>query len=96
MQVVIRKYSGNGSKELLDLLEKNRAEIEATLRKVQGFVSYTLARTESGGFSVTVCQAQAGIDESTKVAREWIAKNGRSIAVGPPEVTLGSVISHVN
>ena len=54
----------------------------------------TLARTETGGFSVTVCREPAGIDESTRVAREWIAKNAQGIAVSAPEVTAGGVLLH--
>ena len=36
MQVVIREYSGKGAKELFDVLEKNKAEVESLLRSVRG------------------------------------------------------------
>ena len=51
MEVVIRTYSGNGAKELFDVLEKNKADVESLIRSVKGFVSYTLARSGDGGFS---------------------------------------------
>jgi len=95
MQAVTRKYSGKGAKELIDLLEKNAADIERLLRAVQGLVSYTLVRAGDGGFSVTVCRDQAGIDESVKVAREWIAKNAAHIGASAPEVTAGGVLLHL-
>jgi hypothetical protein len=66
MQVVVRKYSGKGAKELFDVLEKRTTDVESLIRSVKGFVSYTLARSGDGGFSVTVCQDKAGIDESVK------------------------------
>lgn len=95
MQAAIRKYSGKGSTELFDVLEKRKAEVESLIRSVQGFVSYTLARSGAGGFSLTICQNEAGIDESTRRAKEWIAKNAGHIAVGAPEVSVGQVIIHM-
>jgi hypothetical protein len=62
---------------------------------VNGLVSYQLARSDNGGFSVTVCQDKTGIDESVQKARDWIAKNGGKTGVVVPEVSLGSVIAHV-
>ena len=69
MQVVVRTYSGKGAKELFDVLEKQKADVEGLLRSVKGLVSYTLARSGDGGFSVTVCNDKAGIDESIKRRR---------------------------
>src|SRR3990172_10008938 len=52
MQVVIRAYSGKGAKELFDVLEKRKADVDSLLRTVKGMMSYTLARSGDGGFSV--------------------------------------------
>ena len=95
MQVVIRKYSGKGARPLFNLLEKNAAEVEALLRSVAGFVSYTLARSRDGGFTVTVCEDKEGIDESIKRAKEWVAKNAAKTGVAAPEVTRGTVVMHL-
>ena len=54
MHAVVRTYSGKGAKELMDVLEKNKAEVERLIRAVQGFVSFSLVRTASGGCSVSV------------------------------------------
>jgi heme-degrading monooxygenase HmoA len=62
-------YSGKGAKELMDVLERNNAEVERLIRAVQGFVSFFLVRTASGGFSVSVFQDKAGTDESVRVAQ---------------------------
>ena len=95
MQTVIRRYSGKGAKELFDLLEKRAADVEELLRSVKGFVGYTLARSGDGGFSVTVCEDKAGIDESVQKARDWIAKNAANTGAAAPEVSEGSVLIHL-
>jgi hypothetical protein len=92
MYAVVRTYAGNGAKELFDVLEKRKAEVEDVMRPIKGFVSYTLARSADGGFSVTVCQDKAGADESIRVAKEWVAKNAGNTGVGAPSVSEGSVI----
>ena len=95
MQAVVRTYSGKGAKELFDALEKSKADVERILRSVKGFVSYVLARSGDGGFSVTVCQDKAGIDESVQKAKDWIAKNAGNSGAGAPEVSVGNVVIHV-
>jgi restriction endonuclease Mrr len=94
MQVVIRTYSGKGAKELFDVLEQRKADVESILRGVNSFVTYTLARSGDGGFSVTVCKDKAGIDESVQKARDWIMKNAGATGVGAPNVVEGEVILH--
>ena len=94
MKVVIRQYSGKGAKELFVALEKHAADLQPLMRSVTGFISYTLARSGSGGFSVTVCQDQAGIDESVQKAKDWIAKNAGNTGAAAPTVSVGNVIAH--
>ncbi len=94
MQAVVRTYSGKGAKELFDVLEKRIVDVESILRGVNGFVTYTLARSGDGGFSVTVCKDKAGIDESIQKSRDWIAKNAGATGVGAPNVSEGEVIIH--
>jgi restriction endonuclease Mrr len=72
METVIRRFSGKGAKELFDLLEKRTADVEELMRSVKGLVGYTLARSGDGGFSVTVCQDKAGIDESVQKAKDCL------------------------
>ena len=92
MYAVVRTYSGKGAKELFDVLEKRKTEVESVIRPVKGFVSYTLARSGDGGFSVTVCQDKAGTDQSIQVARDWVAKNAGYTGAGAPTVSEGPVI----
>ena len=96
MHAVTRTYSGPGARQLFDLLEKNKVDVETTLRKVSGLVSYTLLRNGNGGVSVTVCTDKAGADESLKVAQEWIKKHASDIKASPPTVSEGSVIVDIH
>jgi len=92
MHAVIRMYSGAGGTKLIDLLQERKNEVEALIRSVQGFVSYSLIRTADGGASVTVCQDQAGTEESMRIAREWIGSNASNFAASPPTVVEGAII----
>ena len=95
MYAIVRNYSGGGAKQLFDVLERQKADVEATLRKVPGLVSYTLARSGDGGMSITVCQDKAGADESVKVAREWIKKNAADVPAYPPAIMEGPVMFQI-
>lgn len=57
-----------------------------------GIVSYTLLRTGEGGISVTVCTDSAGVEESLRVARDWIKINAPNVQASPPVITEGAVI----
>ena len=96
MHAVVRVYSGAGAKELFDLLEEHKADVESKIHAVTGFVSYTLIRTEDGGVSITVCADKAGTDQSIQVAKEWIQENASNLSTNPPAISEGSVILQVN
>ncbi|MFM0498005.1 hypothetical protein PQQ88_31535 [Paraburkholderia caledonica] len=95
MQAVLRAYSGSGAKELFDVLEERATEVDELLRSVKGFVGYTLTRSGDGGFSVTVCNDKAGVDESLQKAKDWIAKNAANTGAAAPKIMEGPVIIHV-
>ena len=95
MYAIVRNYSGAGAKQLFDLLERQKAEVEATIRKVPGLVSYSLVRCSDGGMSITVCQDKTGADESVKVAREWIRKNAANVPAYPPAIMEGPIIVQI-
>ena len=92
MKVVVRKYSGQGASRLIDTIEENAADVKRIIGSVKGLVNYMLVRTADGGFTVTVCEDQAGIDESTRRAREWIAENAGEIGAAAPEASAGDVV----
>src|SRR3974390_1210547 len=85
-----------GATTLIDVVEKNKAEVEKLMRPIKGFVSYSLVRTSKGGFSVTVCKDKAGTDESTSAARDWITKNARDSGAAKPTLPEGRIFLHWN
>jgi hypothetical protein len=92
MHAVVRTYSGPGAKELFDLLEQRKPDVESLIRSVSGFRSYSLIRTNDGGITVTVCQDKAGTDESVKLARNWVNENASDLGATPPAVSEGPVL----
>ena len=95
MHAVVRSYSGSGAKELFDLIEERKAEVEDVLRPITGFVSWLCTGTDDGGITVTVCQDKTGTDESIQVARAWIRENASDLGTSPPTVSEGRVLISV-
>ncbi len=96
MYAVVRTYSGPGAKELFELLDQRKGEVDDLIRPVSGFVSYSLIRTDDGGVSVTVCEDKTGTDESIQVARDWIQANASDLGVNPPSISEGQVALHLS
>ncbi len=96
MHAVIRTYSGSGAKELFDLLDRRKSEVDALMRSIEGFENYLLIGTGEGGTSVTVCRDKAGTDESVQRAKQWIATNASHIQAAAPVVSEGPVIVQLN
>lgn len=92
MHAVVRNYSGQGAKELFELLEQRKSDVEELIRSVSGFHAYTLIRTDDGGVTVTICQDKAGTDQSLQLARDWIQQNASNLGASPPVVSEGSVV----
>jgi len=93
MHAVVRHYSGKRAKELPGLLKQHKAEVDALFHSIKGFVSYAAAETESGSFTMTVCETKAGADESVVKARDWVMKNVAGL--GAPTVAEGAVTLHI-
>jgi hypothetical protein len=91
MYASIRRYSG-ADPRLWDQLQQHRASLEAAFRRVPGFRSWYLVRTGSDGLTtVTLCDDQAGAEESVRTAANWIRENIPDLISGQPEVSTGEV-----
>lgn len=86
MHAVVRTFSGPSAKQLFDMLEARKQEVEALIRPVHGFVCYSLIRTSEGGVSVTVCEDKSGTDQSSQIARDWMGKNAADFGVNAPTI----------
>jgi hypothetical protein len=91
MHAVVRTYSGKGAKELIDLVSKSKPDAEKLIAGIKGFVAYYIVRNDDGGATISIFQDKAGTDESVRVAREWVVKNGAQFGAAPPTVTEGTV-----
>jgi hypothetical protein len=90
MYATIRRYIGNST--LADQLAARSDEVKALIEPIEGFRAYYMVRATDGAASITVCEDQAGADESNRRAAEWIQQNMPEIAVAPPEVSAGDVV----
>ena len=92
MYAVVRRYDG-----VTDTAEAGRRvdeEFVPILREVPGFVAYYWV--DAGGgvmLSTSVFQDQAGEEESTKRAAEYVRTNLESLLPNPPQVTAGHVVA---
>jgi hypothetical protein len=92
--LVIRQYQlapGRTVEELSALVESGFIPI---LQQVPGFREYFLVETGEGVLSISVFTDQAGAEESTRRAADWIQQNLTGFYTGPPTVTTGSVWLH--
>ncbi len=90
MYASVRRYTGVDP-GLFDEVARKRQDLEATMRKAPGFRAWYLIRTGDGMVTVTLCDEQAGADESVRLAAGWIRDNMPQLAPNPPEVSNGEV-----
>jgi hypothetical protein len=90
MFITIRRYEGNTA--LADLLAARGDEIRERISGVAGFHSYYLVKGTSGTASVTICDDQAGVEESNQLAAGWLRENLPDAVSSPPHVNAGEVV----
>ena len=82
---------GHTMEELAGVVESGFLPI---IRQVPGFLEYFLVETGEGVLSISVFTEQAGMEESTTRAADWVQQNLTGFFTGPPTVTTGSVWLH--
>jgi hypothetical protein len=88
--VTIRRYENNTA--LADRLAERSDEVRGLISRVAGFRAYYLVRGADGAASITVCDDQAGADESTRIAADWLRENMPDAVSAAPQVTSGEVV----
>jgi hypothetical protein len=92
--LAMRQYQlapGHTMEELATLVESGFIPI---LQQVPGFLEYVLVETGEGVISISVFTDQAGTEESTRRAADWVQQTLAGFFTGPPAVTTGSVWLH--
>jgi hypothetical protein len=93
MYAVIRTYSGRGASEVFDLIVQLESEVRDLFKDVPGFVGYTAVRSGEGGSTVSVCQDEAGTDETSRRAAAFL-RDKLTGPLDPPVITGGQAILH--
>jgi hypothetical protein len=63
------------------------------VREVQGFSGWYVVDGGDGTLiTVTLCEDQAGVEESVTRAADWVRENAADLFEGPPSITNGEVI----
>ena len=88
----VRRYAGNTA--LADRLVEHEDEVRSLIAGVAGFRAYYLVKGADSTASVTICDDQAGADESNTIAAVWLRENLPDAATTPPQVTAGDVVIH--
>ena len=66
------------------------------VRGVPGFVAYYVVSSGDGEvISINIFEDEAGADESTRRAADWVGENLASLLPNAPEVAAGEVIVQV-
>jgi hypothetical protein len=92
--LAIRQYELAPGRTMEELTAAVASGFVPILREVPGFQEYTLVETSEGVISISVFADQAGAEESTRRAADWVQQNIADMFAGPPEVTTGSVWLH--
>src|SRR5688572_16538084 len=87
MYVVVRRWRNAAT--LADAMTSRSQEVEELLRGVPGFVAYYAVRHGAELTTITVCDTQAGTQESTRRAGEWVKQNVSASPPAAPEVIEG-------
>ena len=92
--LAIRQYQlapGRTMEELAVVVENGFMPI---VKQVPGFREYFLVETGEGVISISVFEDQAGAEESTARAADWVQQNLADFFAGPPTAATGSVWLH--
>ena len=89
MHASIRTYEASDPREVARRASHGFVPI---LRGTPGFIAYYVVDRGDGTIaSVSVFEDQAGTDESTRRAAEWVADNIAELVVSGPKVVAGEV-----
>jgi hypothetical protein len=89
MHASIRTYEASDAREVARRASHGFVPI---LRGTPGFIAYYVVDGGDGTIaSVSVFEDQAGTDESTRRAAEWVADNIAELVVSGPKVVAGEV-----
>ena len=90
MYATVRTYSAGP--ELVDALLSHEADVKSLISGIDGFKAYYLVRIPDGTVSISVYDTEAGANESTRAAANWIRENLPDLGGSAPQVSAGEVV----
>jgi hypothetical protein len=96
MYATIRRYDAVDQSRTSELVKKVDETLVPRLSKLPGFGGYHLIEDGNGVMSsVGFFETSAQVDESTRVASDWVREEKLETALpNPPKITTGEVIVH--
>ena len=94
MHTVIRQYTGENIRPLVDKLGD---DLKETMSTIPGLRGYYMVHNDKGELAtITVCDSKQGIAESNRRAAEWVKNNmPKEAKLSAPRVMEGETILEV-
>jgi hypothetical protein len=94
MYTVIRRYPGN---DLAPIVKANEESLREAMSGIPGFRGYYMVQAGGELVTITVCNDQAGTQESNRRAATWVkAHMPASANLSAPQVTEGETIVDIS
>jgi hypothetical protein len=96
MYATIRRYESVDQSRTSELVKKVDETLVPRLSKLPGFSGYHLIEAGNGVMSsVGFFETSVQVDESTRVASNWVREEKLETALpNPPKITTGEVVVH--
>jgi hypothetical protein len=89
MHAAVRRYRVS---DVDALVSKVETEFVERVKSVDGFVGYYVIDGGDGtASSVTVGETAQAVEDSTRLAAEWVRESAADLIEGSPDVTAGEV-----
>lgn len=93
MYSAIRRYEG--AIDTPEVAQRVRAGFLPIISDIDGFVAYYLIDAGGGVIvSISVFRDQAGAEQSSVAAADWVRENLAPLLPNPPQITAGDVTAH--
>jgi quinol monooxygenase YgiN len=95
MYVAVRRYQVKPG-SIAEIAQRANASLLPIIRSTPGFLAYYAV--DSGNDTIvtfSVFEDQAGAEESTRRATDWVRQNVAPFVVGAPEISGGETFAHV-
>jgi hypothetical protein len=95
MHISVRRYTIHDDGQTDEIVRVVQDGFLPIIRQTPGFIAYyAFVAGNKTIASVSIFDSEAGADESTRRAAEWVGKNLAQYIAAPPQVTAGEIRVH--